>query len=142
MEFLRICQGNKYKVYLKWNPNKGTYSNQNKGDTASCALDWLYAQGVPGPFDRNSGRKSLSRWLEELHVPYPEQLHIHGDLEGVWRAHYQGKLLKSGNKTRDQAAGSDEATKALRRFATWLHETEEPQPSLREQLTAILNGLD
>ena len=142
MEFLKICQGDKFKIYRKWNPRKGTYSNLNRGDIATCSLEWLYAQEIPGPFDRNSGRKSLSRWLEKLNVPYSEQLHIHGDLEGVWRAHYQGKLLKSGLKTREQAPDSDQATKALRRFAKWLHDTEEPKPSIRQQLNAILANLD
>ena len=142
MQFLQTCQGDKFHVYRKWNPKQGNYSKTNRGDIAICALEWLYSQGIQGPFDRNCGRKALSRWVETLNVPYSEQLHIHGDLEGVWRNHYQGRLLKSGNKNREQATNSDKATKALRRFASWLHDTDEPKPNIRQQLLGILANLD
>ena len=139
MEFLELIQGPPIKIYAKWFP--GRYG-QNVGDVAKCANDWLAEQGVPGPFDRNSGRKTLSRWLELLHVPYPEALMIHGDLEQVWRSHYQSALLKSGVKTREQSEDPDTATRALRRFAEWLYDGNEPQPSLKQQLAAILEGMD
>ena len=67
---------------------------------------------------------------------------IHGDLEQVWRSHYQQALLKSGIKTRDQSEDPDTATRALRRFAEWLHDGDEPKPSLKQQLAAIMEGLD
>ena len=141
METLQAIQGEPFKLYAKWFSSKGRFG-QNIGDVASFANEWLSHQGVPGPFDRNSGRKSLSRWLDLLHVPYKDHLHIHGDLETVWRSHYQRKLLKSGCRTRKQSEDPDIATKALRLFAQWLHDTEDPKPSLKEQLAAIMNNLD
>merc|ERR1711969_212745 len=77
MELMRYVQGEGFKPYAKWFATSSRYG-QNVGDVASYANDWLGSQGVPGPFDRNSGRKSLARWLEHLHVPYSEHLHIHG----------------------------------------------------------------
>ena len=142
MEFLAARQGTKFGIYRKWNAKQRGYSKQNRGDIPVCGLEWLYSQGVPGPFDRNSGRKALSRWVEKLNIPYPEQLHIHGDLEVVWRNHYQGQLIKSGNKNRKQSTNADEATRALKRFAGWLHSSDEPKPSIRQQLAAILATLD
>ena len=67
---------------------------------------------------------------------------IPGDLEEVWRSHYQTRLQKSTYKTREQSLDPDTATAALRRFARWLHQDGQPKPSLKEQLTAILKGLD
>ena len=142
MEFLAARQGPKFGIYRKWNAKQRGYSKQNRGDIPVCGLEWLYSQGVPGPFDRNSGRKALSRWVEKLNIPYPEQLHIHGDLEVVWRNHYQGQLIKSGNKNRKQSTNADEATRALKRFAGWLHSSDEPKPSIRQQLATILATLD
>ena len=141
MELLRYVQGDAFKPYGKWFASSQHYG-QNVGDVATYANTWMSSQGVPGPFDRNSGRKSLSRWLEHLHVPYAEHLHIHGDLEEVWRSHYQTRLQKSTYKTREQSLDPDTATAALRRFARWLHQNGQPKPSLKEQLTAILKGLD
>ena len=60
----------------------------------------------------------------------------------MWRSHYQGQLIKSGNKNRKQSINADEATRALKRFAQWLHDSAEPKPSLRQQLAAILANLD
>ena len=141
MEIIHNLQGHGFKLYAKWFSRTKEYG-QNCGDIAKMANKWLYSQGVPGPFDRNSGRKSLSRWLDLLHVPYPESLHIHGDLECVWRSHYETKLVKSGLKTREQSLDTDTATRALRRFADWLHQNQQPPPSVRQQLEAILENLD
>ena len=141
MEFLHNSQGHNWQVYKKWFSSTRSYQKQNCGDIAATANEFLYAQGVAGPFDRNCGRKSLSRWLDHLHVPYPESLHIHGDLECVWRSHYENKLVKSGLKTREQSLDSDLATRALRRFADWLHQDQQPPPSVRQQLEAILANL-
>ena len=142
MELMHNFQGHGFQVYKKFLTSQGRYGNQNKGDIATTANEWLYAQGIPGPFDRNSGRKSLSRWLDHLRVPYPESLHIHGDLEVVWRNHYEKTLLKSGLKTREQSLDPDLATRALRRFAQWLHEDGQPAPSIKEQLQALLASLE
>ena len=141
MELMRYVQGEGFKPYGKWFATTSRYG-QNVGDVATYANDWLGSQGVPGPFDRNSGRKSLARWLEHLHVPYSEHLHIHGDLEGVWRGHYQSKLLKSTCKTREQSLDPDTSTAALKRFAKWIHKDGRPQPSLKQKLAAILKDLD
>ena len=141
MELMRYVQEADFKPYAKWFSTSGHYG-QNVGDVATYANTWLSCQGIPGPFDRNSGRKSLARWLEHLHVPYAEHLHIHGDLQVVWRGHYQTKLLKSGCKTREQSLDPDTANAALKRFAKWLHEDGRPQPSLKQKLVAILKDLD
>ena len=142
MEFLRFCQGDPIKVYAKWFVSQKTYGRQNVGDVPTAANNWLVDQGIPGPFDRNSGRKSLGRWLDYLRVPYKEAMQIHGDLESVWRNHYQDTLLKSGLKTREQSAHPDDATKALQRFAAWLHQDDQPKPTVKQQLAAILANLD
>ena len=141
MELMRYVQGDEFKPYAKWFATTQHYG-QNVGDVASYANFWLTTQGVPGPFDRSSGRKSLARWLDHLHVPYSEHLHIHGDLQEVWRGHYQSKLLKSTYKSREQSLDPDTVTAALKRFARWLHENGQPQPSLKEKLAAILKDLD
>ena len=141
MELMRYVQGDDFKPYAKWFSSSQHYG-QNAGDVATYGNTWMTTQGVPGPFDRSSGRKSLARWLDHLHVPYSEHLHIHGDLQEVWRGHYQSKLLKSTYKSREQSLDPDTVTAALKRFARWLHENGQPQPSLKEKLAAILKDLD
>ena len=131
MQLMEHIQGADFKPYAKWFSSKSRYG-QNVGDVATHANTWLASQGVPGPFDRNSGRKALSRWLEHLHVPYAEHVHIHGDLEEVWRSHYQAQLLKSTFKGREQSKDPDTASAALKRFAKWIHKDGQPQPSLKE----------
>ena len=69
-------------------------------------------------------------------------MHIHGDLEEVWRSHYQAKLRKSGYDEREQSEDIDLATKALRKFAKWLHEPEPAKKSLKERLQEIMSELD
>ena len=130
MEFLRIVQGREtWKPYAKWYPKQLAYG-QNHGDVATLANKWLEVQGIPGgPFSRNSGRKSLSRWCDHLNVGYEESVHIHGDLECCWRGSYQRKLSKSGLRCRDQSA-EPIALKALRRFASWLHTKIERPPKI------------
>ena len=140
MEILHNKQGHGWQIYKKWFPRTHRFG-QNCGDIATTANEWLYAQGIPGPFDRNSGRKSLARWLDHLNVPYHDGLQIHADLEGVWRGSYQPTLLKDGLKNRDQSQDPDTATRALRRFAQWLHQDQQPPPTVRQQLEAILASL-
>ena len=64
------------------------------------------------------------------------------DLEEVWRAYYQDKLRKSAYRVREQASDSDVATAALTRFASWLHESGDPKPSVKDTLQALLNRMD
>ena len=131
MQFLRIVQDTaEWKPYSKWFPKQYAYG-QNHGDVASLANRWLELQGVPGgPFHRNSGRKTLSRWCDHLSVGYEESVHIHGDLECCWRNSYQRKLTKSGYRNREQSEDPEEATKALRRFARWLHAAVDRPPKV------------
>ena len=145
MEFLSSKQGKNWRVYAKWTKRK-VYGGQNVGDVATHANEWLKQQGVSGyPFDRNSGRKSLSRWLDYLGIVYEEHLPIHGDLEQVWRNHYQKALLKSGYRVRKQPNDPDTCTRALRRFAKWLHRGDEdpkkPMDKKERMLTWILSKL-
>ena len=141
MELMKAVQGETFKIYVKWFPSTQQFG-QNFGDPPSHGNNWLMSQGLPGPFDRSSGRKSLSRWLQHLSVPYRESLHIHGDLECVWRGHYESKLLKSGLKTRGQSEDPDTATAGLKRFAAWLHKDGQPPPSLKQRLKNILDSLE
>lgn len=91
MEFLEHHQGTEeWRPYPKWSTRTGDYGKSNVGDVPLLANKWLNAQGQyadnkGSQFDRNSGRKSLARWLEELNIPYEESVAIHGDLEDVWR---------------------------------------------------------
>ena len=141
MEFMESIQGDNFKPYAKWGLSTKLYG-QNVGDVPTFANKWLESQGVEGgPFDRNCGRKSLSRWLQLLNVEYKEHLHIHGDLEEVWRDHYQSKLRKSGYRVREQTTDSDLATAALRRLAKWITSDGAPQPTVKQQLETILAGL-
>ena len=142
MEFLKMMQGNqeKFHVYRKWFPSG--YGKQNYGDVASLANDWLVAQGVPGTFDHNSGRKSLARWLAHLNVPYKESVHIHADLEKIWRGFYESDLQRSSTKDREQSTDADVATAGLRRFSKWLWRDGAPKPSLRQQLYKMLENCD
>ena len=124
MEFLQHHQGANWKPYSKWT-KAGQYGKQNVGDVPVFANLWLnhqgqYADDNGTPFDRNCGRKSLARWLEQLDVPYVESLHIHGDLEQVWRGSYQDTLSQSHYRAREQSTNPDTATKGLRRFTKWI----------------------
>ena len=131
MEFLKIIQGKEtWKPYTKWFPKQLAYG-QNHGDVATLANKWLEVQEVPGgPFSRNCGRKSLSRWCDHLKVGYEQSVHIHGDLECCWRSSYQRKLTKSGYRNREQSEDPEEVTKALRRFARWLHAAVDRPPKV------------
>ena len=127
-----------WRCYPKWT-KKGCYGVQNVGDVPGLANKWLNLQGQHAdkkqtPFDRNSGRKSLARWLEYLRIPYQESINIHGDLEDVWRHSYQGQLSKSNYRVREQATDPDTATKALRKLVKWFNQDGEPEVSVKEQL--------
>lgn len=66
--------------YKKW-LDSGRFGKMNHGDPVRKALEWFKTQGVPGPFDRNSGRKCLARWTRHLQLEYPHIFQIMGDLE-------------------------------------------------------------
>ena len=112
-------QTDEWAPYPQWYEKKGGYG-RNIGDVPKAANEFLNMQGIPEEFDRNSGRKSLARWLDKLGIPYNDSLHIHGDLEEVWRGRYQDKLHNSYYRCRDQSKEADVATKALRMFARWV----------------------
>ena len=141
MEFLRrFQQTDKWAPYPQWYEKKGGYG-RNIGDVPSAANNFLNLQGVPEEFDRNSGRKSLARWLTKLEVGYDDSLHIHGDLEEVWRGRYQDNLHKSFYRCREQSKEADEATKGLRVFARWVVQNpDEPTQPLdrREKFMAAM----
>ena len=131
-----------YRCYAKWT-KEGCYGKQNHGDVPGLANRWLNAQGQYADenrnlFDRNSGRKSLARWLAFLKVPYRDSLHIHGDLEDVWRHAYQDRLSKSHYRVREQSGDPDTATKALRKLAKWLHQRGQSTMSFKEKLQEFL----
>ena len=141
MEFMESIQGERWKPYCKFYPKTKQYG-QNIGDVPTFANAWLKAQGVDGgPFDRNSGRKSLSRWLDHLHVQYDEHIHIHGDLEEVWRHAYQGRLSRSYYRVRVQSTDPDTATKALRKLAKWMHQKGKATMSFKEKLQEFMETL-
>ena len=135
-------QGANFRCYPKWN-KRGHYGAWNHGDVASLANRWLEIQGQScdgHDFDRNCGRKSLARWLAELGIPYKESIHVHGDLEEVWRDAYQDGLHKSHYRVREQSKDADTATKALRSFAKWIN-GRKIGPTLKEKLREILAAL-
>ena len=141
MEFLQHCQQTEeWAPYPQWYEGKGGYG-RNIGDVPTAANDFLRLQGVPDEFDRNSGRKSLARWLAKLGIGYEVSLHIHGDLEVVWGGRYQDNLSKTFYRCREQSKDPDEATEALRTFARWVVQNpDEPTQPLdrREKFMAAM----
>ena len=149
MTFLQYHQPDaaSWRPYAKWSPTHGAYGGHNHGDIPALANKWLRVQGQRAdnqgrPFDHNSGRKSLARWLAFLKVPYRHSMHIHGDLELVWRLSYQDKLDKSNYRVREQSTDVDTATKALRKLAKWFTKGGDPKAEVRERLEGILEDLE
>ena len=141
MEFIENLQGTpKWKPYVKWN-DSGSVSKQNHGDVPLLANQWLHHQVSLPLFDKNSGRKALARWLEELGIPYEQGFQIHGDLPSTWRTSYQPSIPRTTFPDRTQSRDPDEATQALRAFAKWLNEETETL-TIREQLQQMLNNMD
>ena len=142
MEFLQNLQGTpEFRPFVKWN-DSGTVSKQNHYDLPALANIWIQNQTHLAPFDPNSGRKSLARWLEHLNVPYGVGFEIHGDLLVTWRTSYQPstpKYIKFVDRC--QSKDVDTATRALRTFAKWLHQ-DQPKPSIKQQLQTMLANLD
>ena len=139
MEFLQLLQQTEeWAPYPQWYEKKGAYG-RNIGDVARAALEFLNMQGIADPFDRNSGRKCLARWLEKLEVGYDVSLHIHGDLEVVWAGRYQDNMHKTFYRCRDQSKDADEATNALRTFSRWIVQNpDEPTKPLERQEKLIV----
>ena len=140
MEFHEHLQGTSWRPYPKLNTT-GSVSRNNQGKVPDLANKWLQVQTHQDPFDANSGRKSLARWLDYHSIPYEVGFEIHGDLQQIWRNAYQSKLAKSKFADRCQSRDVDLAAKALRLFAMWLHENQ-PKPSIKQQLQAVLASLD
>ena len=130
-----------WRIYPKWT-KAGIFGKKNVGDVSQLANEWLKHQGQTTEegelFDHNSGRKSLARWLEHLNVPYRESVHIHGDLECVWRHSYQDRLDVSHYRTREQSTNPDLACKALRRLVKFFHGAK--TKTFKEQLRAFMDG--
>ena len=149
MTFLQYHQPDaaSWRPYPKWSKTHSAYGGQNHGDVPALANDWLHIQGQHaddqgGRFDHNSGRKSLARWLAFLKVPYRHSMHIHGDLELVWRHSYQDQLDRSNYRVREQSTDVDLATKALRKLAMWISKGGQPKAELKERLQGILEDMD
>ena len=146
LEFISYHQrGESWRCYAKWT-KEGCYGKQNYGDVPGLANRWLNAQGQYAGenkelFDRHSGRKSLARWLAFLKIPYRDSLHIHGDLEEVWRHSYQGRLSRSYYRVREQSTDPDTATKALRTLAKWMHQKGKATMSFKEKLQQFMETL-
>ena len=142
MQLVRANQLEKeWRIYPKWT-KAGIFGKKNVGDVSTLANKWLQHQGQQADdgslFDHNSGRKSLARWLEQLSVAYRESVHIHGDLECVWRHSYQDRLDISHYRTREQSTNPDLACKALRRLVKFFHGAK--TKSFKEQLQAFMDG--
>jgi hypothetical protein len=142
MQLIRANQLEKeWRIYPKWT-KAGIFGKKNVGDVSTIANKWLQHQGQQADdgslFDHNSGRKSLARWLEQLSVAYRESVHIHGDLECVWRHSYQDRLDISHYRTREQSTNPDLACKALRRLVKFFHGAK--TKSFKEQLQAFMDG--
>ena len=141
MEFLENLQGTtKWKPYVKWKES-GSVGKQNHGDAPLLANQWLHHQVSQPLFDKNSGRKALARWLEELNIPYEQGFQIHGDLPSTWRTSYQPSIPRTTFPDRIQSRCPDESTRALRIFAKWLNEEKETL-TLKEKLQRMLLSMD
>ena len=142
MQLIKANQRTKsWRIYPYWT-KAGTFGKKNVGDIPQLANEWLEHQGQTTEagelFDHNSGRKSLARWLAALDVSYRESVHIHGDLEEVWRHSYQDRLDASHYRTREQSTDPDTACKALRRLVRFIRG--QKTRSFKEQLRAFLDG--
>ena len=130
------------RIYRKWNSkDSGGYGTGNQGELIKYIFRWFKIQGVKPDWDSNSGRKSLGRWLKLLNVPYEESFEIHGDLLDVWGRHYQPGLPKRGKqKSREQSKDPEDATRALRKFATFCGRGQ-PAPVHLDLTQQLLRGV-
>ena len=110
------------RTYGRW-LDSGRYGTSNTGPVAEMAIDWMVSQGAcseENQYDTNSGRKSLARWCQALHIPYRESFHLHGDLFEVWAMHYEQDVEKQFFKRRDQSTEPKVSCVALKKFANFL----------------------
>ena len=130
------------RIYRKWNAKgSGSYGKGSQGELIKFMFEWFKIQGLNPNWDSNAGRKSLGRWLEMLNVPHDESIEIHGDLLDVWSKHYQAGLPKRGDsKTREQSKNPEDATRALRKFATFCGRGQ-PAPVRLDMTQRLLKGI-
>jgi len=130
-----------FRCYKKW--TKKGFQKTNHGDILGLSHRWLVEQGITTenePFDPNSGRKALGLWLERVDAKYNESVHIHGDLEDVFRKHYQASLAPYGSEIRAQSLNFAVATAALVKLRRFFerHAPPEPLPSNLSQDSQVL----
>ena len=126
------------RSYPKW-LDSGRFGTSNINDVVDYAIKWGLANGVGDPdepFDSNSGRKCLSRWLSELSVIYEEGMELHGDHPDTWTSRYQKDCIQVNPRfnRRDQSTDPEVALRALRKLVTWLGIAGEPY---KPQLTNV-----
>ena len=124
--------------YPNWK-KAGGFGKRNVNDVVAFAIDWALANGVGDPeqpFDSNSGRKCLARWLSDLKLWFEEGVDIHGDHPETWVENYQpdSQLKNELFRRRKQATDPDIALRGLRKFVTWLGVAGEPY---KPQLTRV-----
>ena len=118
------------RLYRRWK-RKGGFEKNNIGNVVNIARRWLHHQGVMDwsePFDTNSGRKALALWSHTVGAVYPQVVHLCGDLEVVWRDHYQPSLPPCGQQIREQSTNPLVATAALQLFRSFLGRAPAPPP--------------
>jgi len=120
-----------FRRYRKW-LKAGHFGKSDHPNVVHLSLRWLANQGVMDaahPFDTNSGRKALAAWNEELDVRYNESVHIHGDLEDVFRKSYYPLLPQSGGyKVREQSLDYRVATAGLVKLRGYFGRDPPPEP--------------
>ena len=97
----------------------GGFGSSNIGDPVLYAMKWLKAQGIiedTNAFDHNSGRKCFARIGRAMQLQYPPVFQVVGDLQCVWRGHYDFDLPKSDFAERQQSRDPEIATEAMRTF--------------------------
>jgi len=138
---------NDFRIWKKWSFYSGGFGKQNNADVILIARNFYHNQGVMSwetPFDRHSGRKALALWCSQLNIRYREGIHVYGDLQCIWRDHYQPNLKQSDYEGREQALDYQCATAALRRFRTFLGRDPPPAPmpanvSVTDQALLVLS---
>ena len=130
LQFVNLWENGPFRRYPQWK-QKGGFGKRNINDVVDTAIKWALAQGVGDPerpFDSNSGRKCLARWLSKFNVWFEEGMDIHGDHPDTWVKNYQpdAELKNPMFKRREQATDPDIATRALRKLVTSLEIAGQP----------------
>ena len=130
-QLLRRLMPTNFRRYRKWT-KEGRFGTSDHGDIVKLSMEWLVHQGVMDPahpFDSNSGRKAHAHLCQEVDARYHESMHVHGDLEDVFRTHYQPGLPPSGGyKVREQSLDPQVATAALVKFRGFFGRDPVPEP--------------